>query len=53
MNLINKRLLQQKMLSFEFPNSEKLANAKKLLEGWQKALKDSDLEKKKVCKESF
>lgn len=47
MNLINKKLLQQKIVSFEFPSAEKLALAKKLLEGWQKALKDSDLEKTK------
>lgn len=47
MNLINKKLLQQKLHSFELPNSESLANAKKLLEGWQKALKDSDLSKTK------
>ncbi|WKZ30397.1 MAG: N-6 DNA methylase [Candidatus Dojkabacteria bacterium] len=47
MNLINKKLLQQKMHSFEFPNAERLEIAKKLLEGWQKALKDSDLEKTK------
>jgi len=47
MNLINKKLLQQKIHSFEFPHPEKLENARKLLEGWQKALKDSDLEKTK------
>lgn len=47
MNLINKKLLQQKIHSFEFPSPEKLAKAKSLLEGWQKALKDSDLEKTK------
>jgi hypothetical protein len=47
MNLINKKLLQQKVLTFEYPNAERQANAKKLLEGWQKALKDSDLEKTK------
>lgn len=47
MNLINKKLLQQKIHSFEFPSPEKLVKAKSLLEGWQKALKDSDLEKTK------
>ncbi len=47
MNLINKKLLQQKIHSFEFPTPEKLAKAKTLLEGWQRALKDSDLEKTK------
>ena len=47
MNLINKRLLQQKISNFEFPSPEKLAVSKKLLENWQKALKDSDLEKTK------
>lgn len=47
MNLINKKLLQLKIATHEFPDSEKMANARKLLEGWQKALKDSDLEKTK------
>lgn len=47
MNLINKKLLQHKINTFEFQNSEKLNECKKLLEGWQKALKDSDLEKTK------
>lgn len=47
MNLINKRLLAQKIQAFEFPTGEKQALTKKLLEGWQKALKDSDLERTK------
>lgn len=47
MNLINKRLLAQKIELFDFPSHEKLASAKKLLENWKKALKDSDLEKTK------
>jgi type I restriction-modification system DNA methylase subunit len=47
MNLINKRLLAQKIQSFEFPTGEKRALSQKLIENWQKALKDSDLEKTK------
>ncbi len=47
MNLINKRLLAQKIESFEFPTGEKQVLSKKLINGWQKALKDSDLEKTK------
>jgi len=47
MNLINKRLLVQKIELFDFPSHEKLGSAKKLLENWKKALKDSDLEKTK------
>lgn len=44
MNLINKKLLLQRLHSFEFPNPEKLTQSKLLLERWVKALKDSDLE---------
>jgi type I restriction-modification system DNA methylase subunit len=47
MNLINKKLLIQKIQSFEFPTGEKQVLAHKLIDGWQKALKDSDLEKTK------
>ena len=47
MNLIHKKMLLQKINSFEFLSREKISQAKKLLEGWQKALKDSDLEKTK------
>jgi len=47
MNLVNKRLLAQKIQSFEFPEGQKMEAIKRLLEGWQKALKDSDLEKTK------
>jgi len=44
MNLINKKLLTQKITTFEFPSAEKMAASKLLLEKWVKALKDSDLE---------
>lgn len=47
MNLINKRLLAQKIQSFEFPTGENRSSSQKLIENWQKALKDSDLEKTK------
>lgn len=47
MNLINKKLITQRVLSFQFPDGEKMEAIKKLIEGWQKALKDSDLEKTK------
>lgn len=47
MNLINKKLLIQRIESFEFPIGEKKQKAHSLIDGWQKALKDSDLEKTK------
>src|SRR5258706_14907223 len=47
MNLINKRLLTQKIQDFEFPTGDKQVDIKKLIDGWQKALKDSDLGKTK------
>lgn len=47
MNLINKKLVLQKIATFPFPDGEKKEGAKKLIEGWQKALKDSDLDKTK------
>lgn len=47
MNLINKKLITQRVLSFQFPDGEKMEAIKKLVDGWQKALKDSDLEKTK------
>jgi len=47
MNLINKRLLSQKIQEFEFPIDGKQDKIKKLIDGWQKALKDSDLDKTK------
>src|ERR1035437_5349304 len=47
MNLINKRLLAQKIQTFEFPTGERKMSTQKLLDGWQKALKDSDLDKTK------
>ena len=50
MNLIHKKMLQQKINTFEFPSNEKFALAKDLLEKWKKALKDSDLEKTKENK---
>ncbi len=47
MNLINKKILAQRILSYEFPNGDSYEKIKTLLENWQKALKDSDLEKTK------
>lgn len=47
MNLINKKLLTQRIESFEFPTGEKEVLSKALIQNWQKALKDSDLEKTK------
>src|SRR5688500_14594384 len=47
MNLINKRLLAQKVQAFEFPNGSKYEDISSLINNWQKALKDSDLEKTK------
>ena len=45
MNLLNKKLLQQKIATYEFPNGEQLEKIKKLIEGWQKAIKNSNLDK--------
>lgn len=47
MNLINRKLLNQKIQSFEFPTGDKWEEVQKLIINWQKALKDSDLEKTK------
>ncbi|PKN02847.1 hypothetical protein CVU76_02370 [Candidatus Dojkabacteria bacterium HGW-Dojkabacteria-1] len=47
MNLINKKLLQQKYTNFEFPTGKKLEEINTLIDKWQRALKDSDLENTK------
>lgn len=47
MNLINKKLLQQKYNSFGFPFGEKSSEIKDLIEKWQIALKDRNLDKTK------
>ncbi len=47
MNLINKKLLQQKYASFEFPTGKKSEEINSLIDKWQRALKDSDLENTK------
>lgn len=47
MNLFNKKILNQRIASYSFPAGEKLEAISKLITGWQKALKDSDLSKTK------
>ncbi|MFH0702629.1 MAG: hypothetical protein V2B14_03715 [bacterium] len=45
--LFNKRLLQNEINKFEFPSGEKLEKIKKIINGWQIALKDHNLDKTK------
>lgn len=47
MNLLNKKILNQRIANFSFPKGEDAENISKLITGWQKALKDSDLSKTK------
>ncbi len=47
MNLINKKILSHKIQSYEFPLGEKLMQTNNLLDGWIKALKDSNLDETK------
>jgi type I restriction-modification system DNA methylase subunit/REP element-mobilizing transposase RayT len=47
MNLFNKKILNQRIANFSFPKGEDAKNISKLIIGWQKALKDSDLSKTK------
>ena len=47
MNLINPKILQHRLTSFDFPTGEKAQKIAKIIEGWQKSLKDSDLSKTK------
>lgn len=47
MDLINKKVLAQKMQNYEFPSGNKNEKITTLIKNWQKALKDSDLEKTK------
>ena len=47
MNLFNKKLLTQQIARYDFPSGDKLQKIQAIIEGWQKALKDSDLGKTK------
>jgi type I restriction-modification system DNA methylase subunit len=47
MNLFNKKILNQRIANFSFPKGEEAEDISKLITGWQKALKDSDLSKTK------
>lgn len=47
MNLFNKKILNQRIASYSFPKGEKAELISKLIIGWQKSLKDSDLSKTK------
>lgn len=47
MNLFNRKVLNQRIVNYSFPNKEKAKEISKLIINWQKALKDSDLSKTK------
>lgn len=47
MNLFNKKLLAQHVARYEYPSGDKLEEIQKILHGWQKALKDSNLDRTK------
>ncbi len=47
MNLFNKKLLAQHLVKYNFPNGQQLEDIQKILSGWQKALKDSNLDRTK------
>lgn len=47
MNLFNKKILNQRIANYSFPTAGKAEDISKLIIGWQKALKDSDLSKTK------
>src|SRR5688500_17964246 len=47
MNLINPKILQQRLSNFDFPTGEHAQKIAKNIIGWQTALKDRDLSKTK------
>ncbi|MBP9819112.1 N-6 DNA methylase [Candidatus Woesebacteria bacterium] len=47
MNLFNKKLLSQHLTRYEFPSGLELEEIQRILSGWQKALKDSNLDRTK------
>jgi len=47
MNLFNRKILNQRIANYSFPTGEKAEKIQKLIDGWQKALKDSNLSKTK------
>lgn len=47
MNLINKKLLEQRIGQFSFPTGTKKEAVEKVISGWQKSLTESDLTKTK------
>lgn len=47
MNLFNKKLLAQHLARYDFPSGQELEEIQKILAGWQKALKDSNLDRTK------
>lgn len=47
MNLFNQKLCKERIAKFDFPTGEKAIQIEKILSGWQKSLKDSDLSKTK------
>jgi hypothetical protein len=47
MTLFNKKLLQQQVARFNFPSGKKLQQIQNTIAGWQKSIKDGDLNKTK------
>ncbi len=47
MNLFNQKILEQRIAQYSFPVGDKLQAIFKVIQGWQKALTDSDLSKTK------
>src|SRR5205085_3845064 len=47
MNLFNQKLCRERIARFDFPTGEKAAQIEKIISGWQRSLKDSDLSKTK------
>jgi len=44
MHLINPKTLAKRFATFDFPTGDHAQQIERVLAGWQKALKDSDLE---------
>jgi type I restriction-modification system DNA methylase subunit len=47
MSLFNQKLCRERIARFDFPTGEKAAQIEKIISGWQRSLKDSDLSKTK------
>src|SRR6266704_481814 len=47
MSLFNQKLCRERIARFDFPTGEKAAQIEKIISGWQRSLRDSDLSKTK------